>query len=69
MIKYLLPLAFLSFSCYSQQNLKENYSPLKSTGSLPDVFTQNIRNVIETDIKELNKKQESDNFLKRTYLT
>ena len=69
MIKYLLPLAFLSFSCYSQQNLKENYSPLKSTGSLPDVFTQNIRNVIETDIKELNKKQESDNSLKRTYLT
>ncbi len=69
MIKYLLPLTFFSFSCYSQQNLKENFAPLKSTGSLPDVFTQNIRNVIETDIKELNKRQESDNSLKRTYLT
>lgn len=69
MIKRVIFPFLFAGSCYCQQNLKENYSPLKSVGSLPDVFTQNIRNVIETDIMELNKRRESDNSIKRTYLT
>lgn len=69
MIKYLLPLVLLSVSCFSQQNLKENYIPLKSSGLLPDIFTQNIRTVIEKDITELNKQRENDKQIKKNYLT
>lgn len=62
----------LFFSClesFAQQNLKENYMPLKSSGALPDVFTQNIRNVIKDDITELNKQKDKNKSLKTTYLT
>lgn len=62
----------LFFSClesFAQQNLKENYMPLKSSGTLPDVFTQNIRNVINDDITELNKQKDNNKSLKKTYLT
>lgn len=62
----------LFFSClesFAQQNLKENYMPLKSSGALPDVFTQNIRNVIKDDITELNKQKDNNKSLKKTYLT
>lgn len=52
-----------------QQNLKGNYTPLKSSGTLPDIFTQNIRHVIEQDITELNKQKDNDKSIKRTYLT
>lgn len=69
MIKYIFPFILFPFLGFSQQNLKENYIPLKSTGTLPDIFTQNIRNVIQDDITELNKQKESDKTLKRTYLT
>ena len=43
--------------------------PLKSSGTLPDVFTQNIRNVIKDDITELNKQKDNNKSLKKTYLT
>ena len=69
MKRYLLPFVLIAGTSFSQQNLKENYSPLKSSGQLPDVFTQNIRNVIQNDISELNKKGENDKSLKSTYLT
>ncbi len=62
----------LFFSClesFAQQNLKENYMPLKSSGALPDVFTQNIRNVIKDDITELNMQKDKNKSLKTTYLT
>ncbi len=69
MIKYIIPFILLVHVSFSQQNLKENFTPLKSSGRLPDVFTQNIRNVIKEDIAELNKQGESDKSLKTTYLT
>lgn len=53
----------------AQQNLKVNYTPLKSAGELPPVFTQNIRNIIRQDITDLKQRKESDKSLKTTYLT
>lgn len=69
MIKYLLLFALSAGTCFSQQNLKTNYTPLKSSGTLPDVFTQNIRHVIKNDITELNKQRDNDKSIKATYLT
>jgi hypothetical protein len=60
---------FIGLKLFSQQNLKENYNPLKSEGTLPEVFTQDIRNVIKKEITELNKGKESDKALKSIYLT
>lgn len=70
MIKYLTPLLLLGSVSFAQQNLQENFAPLKSSGTLPDIFTQNIRTVIQKDITELNRKnEENDKSIKRTYLT
>ena len=69
MQKITVLLLLISFIGQSQQNLKQNYSPLKSSGILPDIFTQNIRSVIQDDITELNKQKDNDKTLKRTYLT
>ncbi len=69
MIKFLIPLLFLSVTFLSQQNLKENYAPLKSSGTLPDIFTQNIRSVIKDDLSELNKQKDADERIKSNYLT
>jgi hypothetical protein len=69
MIKYITAFFLTVGINYAQQNLKENFVPLKSSGTLPDVFTQDIRNVIESDIIELNKQKEDDKSLKRVYLT
>jgi hypothetical protein len=63
---------FLLWSCAfvnAQQDLKNNYAPLKSKGELPAVFTQNIRNVIEKDITDLRNKKVSDKGLKSTFVT
>ena len=68
MHKYILYSLLFSNFLIGQQNLKENFVPLQSSGTLPDIFTQNIRNVIKDDITELNKQKESDKSLKRTYL-
>lgn len=46
-----------------------NYSPLKSQGELPEIFTQNIRNTIKTDLSELNKGKEKDKSIKSDYYT
>ncbi len=63
-------LLFLSANAFfAQQNLTENFTPLKSSGTLPDIFTQNIRNVIQNDITELNKQRDNDKMLKTVYLT
>jgi Zn-dependent protease with chaperone function len=63
-------LLFLSVNaCMAQQNLNENFTPLKSSGTLPDIFTQNIRSVIQSDITELNKQKDEDIRLKKTYVT
>ncbi len=58
-----------AISMRAQQNLKENFTPLKSEGTLPEIFTQNIRNVIKADITDLNKGKEKDKTLKSIYLT
>jgi hypothetical protein len=59
----------ISLNLISQQNLKENFTPLKSQGTLPSLFTDNIRDIVKTDITELNKGKEKDKALKSTYLT
>lgn len=69
MNKLALLLLLSANACIAQQNLKENFTPLKSSGTLPDIFTQNIRNVIQSDITELNKQGDSDKMLKKVYLT
>lgn len=69
MIKYFLLIVLATGTCFAQQNLKENFAPLKSSGTLPDAFTQNIRNVIKDDITELNKQKDNNKSLKKTYLT
>lgn len=53
----------------AQQDLKSTYKPLRSSGELPPVFTQNIRNIIKQDISELRQRKENDKSLKSTYLT
>jgi Zn-dependent protease with chaperone function len=60
---------FFSVAVFSQQNLKENFVPLKSKGTLPSLFTENIKNIVKTDINELNKGKEKDKALKSVYLT
>lgn len=69
MRKLLLLFSMTGLLAYGQQNLKENFSPLKSSGTLPDIFTQNIRNLIKDDISELNRQKEEDRGIKRNYLT
>ena len=69
MYKLALLLFLFANVSIAQQNLNENFTPLKSSGTLPDIFTQNIRNVIQNDITELNKQNDDDNRLKKTYLT
>jgi hypothetical protein len=69
MTKYFLLFVLVTGTCFSQQDLKVNFVPLKSSGALPDVFTQNIRNVIKDDITELNKQKDNNKSLKKTYLT
>jgi hypothetical protein len=69
MIKYLLPFLLIAGCSFAQQDLKNNYTPLKSSGNLPDIFTQNIRNVIQSDISALNKLKDKDRSLKKVYLT
>lgn len=68
MLRYIVLFVLFANFVVAQQDLKKNYTPLKSSGTLPDIFTQNIRNVIKNDITELNKQKESDKSLKRTYL-
>jgi len=69
MRKLPLLLLFTTIIGYSQQNLKENFTPLKSSGVLPDIFTQNIRNIIKADITELNRQKDEDERIKSNYLT
>ena len=65
MYKLTLLLFLFANVSIAQQNLNENFTPLKSSGTLPDIFTQNIRNVIQNDISELNKQRDDDNSLKK----
>lgn len=53
----------------AQQDLSKNYSPLKSQGTLPEIFTQDMKNVVQQDITALNKSREKDKALKSTYYT
>lgn len=71
-MKYYFSFVLVLFkTCFvlSQQNLHQNYSPLKSSGQLPAVFTQNVRNVIAKDIQELKNRGEADEALKINFIT
>ncbi|MBL7933905.1 MAG: M48 family metallopeptidase [Bacteroidia bacterium] len=70
MKKTLIVGAVLSLcTSFAQQNLKTGYTPLKSKGTLPEVFTQNIRNVIKEDITMMEKNKESDRKVKSAFVT
>lgn len=56
-------------SLAQKQDLTKNYSPIRSSGTLPDIFTNKTRNVVKDDITELNKGRDFDKSLKATYLT
>jgi hypothetical protein len=66
---FLLFLVLCVGTNFSQQNLKTNYSPLKSEGQLPIAFTQDIRTVVKQDITELKNKKDADKGLKSTFVT
>lgn len=68
MKKLLLLFGLTGICCYGQQNLKENYIPLTSSGTLPDIFTQKIRNIIKDDLSELDKQKAEDKGIKSNYL-
>jgi len=67
--KAALLLLCLATQLHAQQDLNTNYTPLKSKGRLPDVFTQDIKKVIKDDLTELSKSKEKDKGLKSTYYT
>ncbi len=69
MKKSLFLFLIIGLKLVSQQNLQKNYYPLKSEGVLPEVFTQDIRKIIKTEITELYKGKENDKALKTIYLT
>jgi hypothetical protein len=68
-MRWLFILLLLSGFSQAQQNLKENYVPLRSEGMLPEIFTQNIRHVIKKEISDLNKGKEKDKAIKSVYVT
>jgi hypothetical protein len=66
----LLFFLLLSTACFSQeQDLKKNFVPLKLKGTLPEVFTQNIREIIKQDITDLKQRKDKDKTIKSTFLT
>ncbi len=67
--KYSLLFLIFCSSLFSQQDLAKNYSPLKSKGDLPEIFTQSIRKVVSKDITELYKSKEKDKSIKSEYIT
>ena len=69
MLKHFIALCLSLNICYAQQDLKSNFTPLKSSGQLPDIFTQNIRNVVQEDIINLSKKKEKDMGIRSSYVT
>jgi hypothetical protein len=64
-----LVLSFVVIVISAQQNLKVNYTPLKSKGILPEIFTQNIRKIVGRDLSDLNSSKEKDKNIKSDYLT
>jgi hypothetical protein len=68
-IRFIVILILLSRIAVSQQDLKVNFVPLRSEGTLPEIFTQNIRKVIKQEISDLNKGKEKDKAIKSVYLT
>ncbi|MDF2453822.1 MAG: Peptidase family [Bacteroidota bacterium] len=62
-------LLILVFKIFPQQNLKENFSPLKSSGKLPAIFSENIRAVITKDIADIKKAGEKNADLKAQFVT
>ena len=65
----ILALSIYCFSAFAQQDLTKNYKPLRSSGTLPEIFTQDMKAVVKSDITELNKGRDFDKSLKASYLT
>jgi hypothetical protein len=62
-------LLFSVFCSAQDQDLKKNFKPLKSAGTLPPAFTQNIRDIIKQDITGLKERKDKDKYLKAEFLT
>lgn len=64
----LLYLSSLLINVHAQQNLKENFIPLRSEGILPVAFTQDIKKSVREEIAELKKSKDPDKNTKAIYL-
>ncbi len=53
----------------SQQDLKKNFKPLRSQGTLPELFTKNVSEIVAEEIINLNKTQDSNKAGKSEYIT
>src|SRR5688572_11477932 len=62
-------LLFVLTDYKSQQNLRLNFQPLKSSGALPEVFTNQVREVNKNEVEELKKSRGEDIKHKSTFLT
>jgi hypothetical protein len=60
----------LFFWCFSfgQQNLQIDFKPLKSKGTLPEIFTNDIKETIKTDLNDLSV-DDKDKKIKSSYYT
>lgn len=66
-MKYFLILCCLAGTvCAQKQNLKENYTPLASAGPIPELFTMQLRPMVQKEVAALiqsDKKANTDNLL------
>jgi len=64
-----LSLLLISFQIgRSQQDLTKNYSPLTSSGTLPKVFTENTREVVDQEIAALKKANDDKLDVKKVFV-
>ena len=59
---------FEVYFSFGQQNLQKDFKPLKSTGILPEIFTNDIKETIKTDLNDLGI-EDKDKKIKSTYYT
>jgi hypothetical protein len=69
-MRYISLLLFSLLSCIliSQQDLKKDFKPLKSQGTLPLIFTKPVKETIAEEIIDLNKQQDSNKTVKSNLL-
>jgi hypothetical protein len=54
----------LALNAFAQQDLKVDYKPLKSQGTLPEIFTKGVKETIAAEINDLNNTKDSNKSIK-----